>query len=97
MEGEASELVSSFAKKQGAELADLSEEAVDSHWRARAEFETADQEGELCWDVEAHVWDQRALVCSFCHDGLNDEIRRRALEMFRSIEPITAGQNSSIH
>jgi hypothetical protein len=95
--GEASELVSNFAHKQGGEAADLSEEAEESHWTARAEFETTDQTGELRWDVEAHVWDERALVCSFCHDGLNEGIRRAALEMFRSIAPSMATEGPSVH
>jgi len=96
-EGEASELVSNFAHKQGGEPTDLSEEGVESHRIARAEFETTDQEGGLHWDVEAHVWAERALVCSFCHDGLNEGIRRAALQLFRSIEPGMVGQGPSVH
>jgi hypothetical protein len=95
--GEASELVSNFAHKQGAEPGALSEETEESQQIARAEFESTDQEGKLYWDVEAHVWDERGLVCSFCHDGLNNGIRRVTLEMFRSIAPVMATQGPSVH
>ena len=97
IEGEASELAANFAHKQGGEPNDLSERAEESRRVARAGFETTDREGALYWNVEAHVWDERALVCSFCHDGLNDKLQRAALEMFRSIEPVMNRQCPPLH
>jgi hypothetical protein len=85
--GEAKELVSDFTRKQGVENCKVSETGLSSHAIAQTNFETSDDQGSLYWHVEAHVWQERALVCSLCFDGINTQFQREALAMLRSIAP----------
>lgn len=92
--GEAEELVSNFARKQGVKSCAISEEALGSQSIARTRFQTQDKEGILVWHVEAHVWEERALVCSFCFGGTANHLQNEALAMFASIQPT---DTASIH
>ena len=84
--GEAALLATDFAAKQGALGAIPSEICDKQQCSARLNFQTADDRGPYYWHVETRVWNGRALICSYTHDGKHETAKREAVTMFSSIQ-----------
>lgn len=85
-DGEAATPAADFARKRGVRDPRPSEVRQGERFFARIAFQSIEEDGTLTWDVEARVWDGRALVCSFCHGGQDARAREAALRMFASIQ-----------
>ena len=83
--GEASKVLAAFAKRQGI-VVPPDVEATESGQRvARVSFQEPDAKQH--WDVEARVWEDHAVVCSYVHDGFHEIERRLAQRIFSSVVP----------
>jgi hypothetical protein len=88
-EGEAVSLAGGFAEKLGAHALDVHETGTsDTTQTASATFRTSDDDGELLWDLEVHLWIEKALLCTYCRGATDDPSRASALEMFASITAV---------
>lgn len=87
--GEAELLAADFARKQGVPRPKPAESREGGQAVARMNFQTADEQGPYYWHVEARVWDGRALICSYTHNGRDEASKRAALSMFGSIQPVS--------
>ena len=97
--GEASELAANFAERQGGAGVKPAERAEGHQRIATLEFETEIENApdRLHWDVQVRVWNERALICSFCHDGRHMAVLSAASAMFSSIQPGARSSTSSTH
>jgi hypothetical protein len=83
---QASYLVRKFAQDVGAASSRLAVEYSRSRAVATANFKTLDSSTQVYWEVEAHIGKQMALVCTYCHDGQNEDLKRDALRMLSTIQ-----------
>lgn len=86
-EGEARRLLEEFASLQQGDGLSVSEEACAGGRVAHGSFRSEGDGVALFWEAQTIVWVAYVLRCSLCYDGKNDELRRQALEVFRTIEP----------
>ncbi len=86
--GEATRILEDFASKQDAPTPSIIESALGAERIARSVFESTSKHGLCTWEVEVRVWPSRAIVSSLCFDGKDETLRRRANQMFQSIEPV---------
>jgi hypothetical protein len=86
-QGEAALLAADFARKQGAAVGTDRERTANGQLIASLSFVDTDASGPRYWDVQVRVWRERALVCSYCHDGLHVPERQQALAILSSIIP----------
>jgi hypothetical protein len=89
-EGEARLLAADFARKQGIPDPMPTETREGIQAVARTTFQTADEGGPYYWHVQTHVWNGRAVICSYTHSGQGEASKQAALAMFRSFHPVRA-------
>lgn len=84
----ARELVENFMSKHNARsiVAEPESKNRRSATLATQSFISEDEFGQLFWDVTAIVWDDLAVICTYCHSGTSGEHRQSARSMYESIQ-----------
>lgn len=92
-EGEAQELAENFSRRQGVDAPAGSEFLVAGSRVSQMRFDSSNGDRMLHWEVEAHVWPDRALICTYCGEIRPDPSRDRALAMFATISRDRGGHD----